>query len=253
MSDSLSSLLPVVCFDAVGTLIHPVEPVAETYARAGRRYGFELSPEIVSRRFREAFEWEERRDRQGDLQTDEEREKARWRTVIGHVFHDQPNPLAPFEELWNHYARPEAWTCYPDVVRFLDWLRTAGGRYAIASNFDRRLQWIVRGLPPLADAWQVVISSEVGWRKPARKFFELLADRMGCRSAEMVYIGDSYENDFQPASALGMQAFLLNRGSSRSAPPFLVSLDELSERLKMMRKCRHDGEALRSHAHDRSC
>lgn len=245
MSASFSCGLPVLCLDAVGTLIHPREPVAETYARAGRRHGFDIPPEIISRRFRYAFEQEEQRDRRGNLKTDEQREQARWRAIIGHVFHDQVEPLAPFEDLWSYFARPDVWECYPDAVRLLEWLRSRGGCFAVASNFDRRLRSILAGLPPLSDATEIVISSEIGWRKPATQFFEELLHRLERRPEEVIYVGDSLENDYQPAAASGLQAFWLRRSPSQAAKAqerALASLDDLRTSLTMLLN-RHPGSA----------
>ncbi len=235
MSASGPCSSPLLCLDAVGTVIHPREPVAETYARAGRRHGCQVPPDVIYRRFQEAFEREEERDRRNNLRTNEERERARWRAIIGHVFHDQPEPLAPFEELWGYYARPEAWECYPDGVRLVEWLRSRSGRFAVASNFDRRLRSILQGHPPLADAAEVVISSEIGWRKPATQFFDELVRRIERRPEEVIYVGDSFENDCQPAAASGFQAYWLRRSEATKAKErTLASLDDLRTSLTML-------------------
>lgn len=240
MTDSLCKSLPCFCFDAVGTLIFPAQPVAQTYADAGRRCGFEVPLDIIEQRFREAWEREESRDRQGDLRTSEERERARWQAIIAHVFHDQPQPLAPFADLWRYYARSEAWTCYPDAARLIQRLLDVGGRFAIASNFDTRLRSIVRHLHPLHQAAELVISSEVGWRKPARQFFETLLDRLRQKPDRVIYVGDSWTNDFEPAARLGLEAYWLRRSEPPKADRQLQSLEPLAA-------CLHPGREKESH------
>ena len=41
--------------DAAGTLIHPREPIGETYARAARAHGARISPQRIEQAFRGVF------------------------------------------------------------------------------------------------------------------------------------------------------------------------------------------------------
>jgi putative hydrolase of the HAD superfamily len=82
---------------------------------------------------------------------------------------------------------------------------------------------------------QVVISSEIGWRKPATQFFEELVRRIERRPEEVIYVGDSFENDYQPAAALGMRACWLRRsGAAKAEERALASLDDLQTSLTML-------------------
>src|SRR5262245_47374478 len=101
----------VVLLDAVGTLFHPHPPVADVYLSAGRRYGSTLSREAIQVGFTAALaNWGA-----GEA-TDESREVARWRSIVGTVLHDVPADHEPmFRELWEHFARPDAWQLYDDV------------------------------------------------------------------------------------------------------------------------------------------
>ncbi len=56
----------------------------------------------------------------------------------------------------------------------------------------------------------LIISSEVGWRKPAPQFFAAVAERLKCEPREILFIGDSVENDYAGAVAAGMPALLLD-------------------------------------------
>ena len=124
-----------VAFDAVGTLIYPDPPVAEVYARVGRKYGSRLSEEEIRTRFREAF----RAVYSGSLTpTDELLERSRWREIVLGVFkfHDLKKTEDCFEELFAHFAKPEAWRCYPDVGETLSELAARG--YAVGARVEFR-------------------------------------------------------------------------------------------------------------------
>ena len=217
----------VVFFDAVGTLIHPAPPVGEVYARIARRWGAALDAAEAARRFRTAFQRQEDRDRASAYRTSEEREEERWRTIVAEVLSDQPDADGPFRELWDHFARADAWACYPDVAPCLDALHARGLALGIASNCDRRLRAVVAGLPALHLCTLLVISSAVGWRKPAPAFFQALPELAGCRPAEVLLVGDDWANDYEGGRANGLQVVYLARAGAPPGRPALTSLTDL--------------------------
>src|SRR5262249_12988679 len=154
-----------VFFDVVGTLLHPEPSAAAVYASVGRRWGSTLSAAEIGRRFRAAFAAEEERDRAHGLRTDEGREFARWRDLVGVVLDDVGDPAGCFAELWEHFRRPSGWRADPDGLAAVRRLAGCGVVLGLASNFDRRLRDVLEGFPELRALPHVVISSEVGWRK----------------------------------------------------------------------------------------
>lgn len=193
-------------FDAVGTLIHPEPPAATVYAEVGRRHGSLLDAAVIAARFREAFCIEEEADRQAEWRTSERREVERWRRIVAGVLDDVRDRERCFEELWDHFARPEVWRCNPDAAAVL-----AGGDgmvLGVASNFDSRLRTVLAGMPELRPLRHVIVSSEVGWRKPAGRFFEEVVRASGSRPQEVLLVGDDPENDYEGALAVGLAAVL---------------------------------------------
>lgn len=201
-----------VVFDAVGTLIYPCPAVGEAYQRAALAQGIDVPVAEVARRFREAFAAEEARDRSlGGDRTSQERELARWRTIVGSVFPEAGDPTGLFESLWSHFARPANWRLFDDVAPAWSALAGRGLRLAIASNFDERLEAIAAGLPPLDGAEGLFVSSRLGRRKPAREFFSQIAASLDLPPGEIVMLGDSPAGDVDAALAAGWQAVLVDR------------------------------------------
>lgn len=201
-----------VLFDAVGTLIHPEPPAAVAYALIGRRFRTRLSPIEVSTRFRCAFRRQEEEDARAGHRTDEERELRRWRAIVAEALDDVEDLDACFAALYDHFAQPAAWRADRRAAEVIAALRQRGLIVALASNFDRRLREVVAGLPALAGIGPLVISSEVGWKKPAPGFFEAACAAVSRPAEQVLLVGDDEENDYHGARRAGLHALLLNPG-----------------------------------------
>jgi putative hydrolase of the HAD superfamily len=220
------SSLRAIYFDAVGTLIHPQPSAAAVYAELGARHGSTYRREQIGQRFAAAFEKQESLDRQQGWKTSEAREQERWRDIVALVLDDVRDPAACFAELYQHFAKPEAWICEPGVAELLASLQREGYVLGLASNYDHRLHAVVAGLAPLRSIQHILISSEVGWRKPARGFFDALIRQAGAPAERIRYVGDDRVNDYDGARAAGLQAVLLDP-ADRGAPGTIHALDEL--------------------------
>lgn len=59
---------------------------------------------------------------------------------------------------------------------------------------------------------EIIISEEVGIRKPNPKLFELPLKRFNIKPAEAIYVGDNYKSDLLPCMELGIHTVLIHRG-----------------------------------------
>jgi putative hydrolase of the HAD superfamily len=217
-----------VFFDAVGTLIDPEPPAPVVYEAIGRAHGSRLDVAEIAARFRAAFRQEEENDVRHGLRTSEEREVRRWRSIVATVLDDVHDPEGCFTELFTHLARPEAWRCVPGTAKVLQELSRRGYELGLASNYDSRLRSVAAGLPELRPVGHLVISSEVGWRKPAGEFFAALCRTVGLPPHQVALVGDDLVNDFEGAAAAGLHPVLfdrLNRYQNRT--PRMAHLGEL--------------------------
>ncbi len=202
-----------IVLDAVGTLIEPTPSVADAYAEAARRQGVELDRAELRTRFRTTFRDDSIQGDRGIFSTNEDVERRRWRAIVAGVLPEVPDPVGAFDELWDHFGRPEAWRCFPDAAPAIEAILEAGLKVCVGSNFDSRLRGVIAGLPELAPiAGGPVISSEVGFRKPHRSFFEAVVDRLDLPPERILSVGDDLENDILGARRAGLQAVHVNRG-----------------------------------------
>jgi putative hydrolase of the HAD superfamily len=219
--------IKAILFDAVGTLIYPEPSVGEAYAAIGARHGCHLSPDETQSRFHKAFHRQEELDARNGYRTSEARELERWQTIVAEVFRDQPEPLAPFQELWDHFAKPEAWRCYPEVEGWFLEMAYFGWELGIASNYDCRLHLVAEGVSGLQMFKVRFSSAEIGWAKPAAEFFQTTCNKLGLQPHEILFVGDDLENDFLASQAVGMQAVLVDRQQKYRETSRVANLAEL--------------------------
>jgi putative hydrolase of the HAD superfamily len=226
-----------IYFDAVGTLIHPEPSAAAVYAEVGRRHGSRLRREEIHRRFAAAFAWQDVIDGAAQWHTSEARERRRWWSIVTQVLDDVSNPAACFAELYDHFARPAAWRCDESAPTVIAELKRRGRILGLASNYDHRLHTVLAGLEPLGGIENVLVSAEVGWRKPARAFFEAICTQAGVGAHEVLYVGDDFDNDFTGAIGAGMEAVLLDAAPPRKGIPMIARLEELLDSAGLPSDC----------------
>jgi putative hydrolase of the HAD superfamily len=206
----IDSGIRAVFFDAVGTLLFPRAPVSRTYVEHACRYGASLTEGEVRAAFRAAFARQEVADKAAGWRTGESRERARWRAIVTDVL-PVTDSEACFAGLWDWFSQPTAWAVPTEAGEILSELGARGLVVGIGSNFDSRLLPIVDAFPELAPVrGRVVISSLVGWRKPAPQFFDALVAAAGWDRSQLLYVGDDERNDLQGATAAGLRAVLLD-------------------------------------------
>ncbi|MFP6626641.1 MAG: HAD family hydrolase [Deltaproteobacteria bacterium] len=105
-----------------------------------------------------------------------------------------------------------------------------GYRLALVSNFDHAptLRQLLEdsGLDGCFEA--IVISEEVGWRKPGREIFLHTASLLGVAPARCLHVGDSYTADIEGAVGAGLRSIHV---SALPAEPCLAeaTIDDIAD------------------------
>jgi putative hydrolase of the HAD superfamily len=206
----------LISFDAAGTLIQVARPVAQTYAEFARDHGVIVNESALKAAFRSA--WSKLPPPlfpEGQSSDDDDR--SWWRNLVEQVFTMAfgsslpPDVLSPlFSSLYQHYAKPEAWTVYDDVFPALDRLASKFD-LCVLSNFDRRLLSILEGHDLIRPFAAVIISSEVGAYKPHARMFATAQQRMSATPMSSLHIGDDTQNDVVGAQNAGWHAAQVQR------------------------------------------
>jgi putative hydrolase of the HAD superfamily len=75
----------------------------------------------------------------------------------------------------------------------------------------------------------VVISGEIGWRKPHRTLFETAVQRLGVEAGDAVFVGDNFELDVVGASNAGLAAVWYRPASREGLPKSHRIISDLAE------------------------
>jgi putative hydrolase of the HAD superfamily len=182
----------------------------------------------VRRRFLAAYRTQENADRAAGWATSEERERARWHAIVCETLAGVPDPGACFDLLYDHFAKPAAWTVNPHAAPTINQLVDGGVVVGLGSNYDARLHPVLDGFPELAPLRdRTVVSAAVGFRKPAAEFFAEVVRLSGCDARQVAFVGDDVENDFDGARAAGLDAILLAPRGNPDARRVIGELQQL--------------------------
>ena len=112
---------------------------------------------------------------------------------------------------------------------------------SVVSNFDytpTALDILERaGVVDLFET--IVVSDEIGWRKPRRDIFDAALGRLRVRADESLFVGDRADMDVLGAQQIGMDAAWINRDAEPLPPGIpkptyeIRDLSELATILKL--------------------
>jgi putative hydrolase of the HAD superfamily len=228
--------IKAVFFDAGFTLLFPARPVIDLYVEAARA----VSGARCEEKLREAFTraWNAgTRDEPEDHRSSDALEQRRWHRFTLKIAREIPE-LLPHHEAWLAELRGkfdcgEGWTLVPEAPALLRSLRSRGLKVAIVSNWHRGLHRIVSavGLGDLVDF--VVVSADVGYRKPHPEIFQVALRQGGVAPSEVVHVGDTWDEDVLGAAAAGILPVHLRNGThsdkARDGHRTITQLSEIAD------------------------
>ena len=204
-----------VFFDAGHTLLYAHPDLGTVYAEATAAFGVRLDPERYAETFVPVFQ-ETTKIYSSTSTASDAQDVAMWRDITRRIY-DRLPPLSEipfdawFKRLYHRFGSPGVWRFYDDVETVLRDLKSRGLKIGVVSNWDTRLKTISDGLglTPLVDF--IVVSAEVGVRKPDPGIFRMALDRAGVRPDEALHVGDLLEEDVEGARRAGVRAVLIDR------------------------------------------
>lgn len=207
----------IVFFDAGHTLIHTKKSVAKIYSEFGSKFGTYIKPSIIHKSLKIA--WHDMINEK--LETNSLRyginnESARrwWGEFIKRVFLyvDYKGDIDSLcDELYNYFSLAELWTLYEDTLSTINSLRKKGYKTGIISNWDIRLENIIKELNIEKLFDYIFISCNVGYEKPDRRIFDFALKTSGFKPSEAFHIGDSLKEDIIGAKNCGITPLLICR------------------------------------------
>jgi len=191
--------LRAVSLDAAGTLLHPLEPIAATYAAFAQRHGGTASVEHVQAELPRAMA------ELKSLRTGDPHWRAYWTEVVARA--TGCSEAALVNELYEHFAHASAWRLAEGARECVAALAEAGLKIGVLSNWDVRLRSILDELEITALFAAVLVSAETGHDKPDRGAFLAVCMGFGVKPNELLHIGDDANADVEGARAAGCHAW----------------------------------------------
>ncbi len=184
--------------DVAGTLLHPMESVAEVYAREA---GVEV-PRVLEG---VSVAMEDLRP----LRARDPGWRAYWSAVVARA--TGSGDPAVFEALYSIYARADTWRIADGAEALVVELRERGVKVALVSNWDVRLRPLLGDLGVLQWIDLAVVSAEEGIEKPDVEIFARTCARLGVAPDRALMVGDSVPSDVEGARAAGCLALHYGR------------------------------------------
>jgi putative hydrolase of the HAD superfamily len=131
---------------------------------------------------------------------------------------------------------PAAVRPFGDAIPLLKALGQEGVLAGVVSNgrsLFQRAKLAGSGLLPLLDV--VVISEEVGFKKPDPRIFKVALDALRCPPEEAMFVGDSEETDVLGAKEVGMHVLLRRYPGERFTTSACGEISSLGEVMSMKR------------------
>ncbi|XP_061867628.1 haloacid dehalogenase-like hydrolase domain-containing protein 3 [Colius striatus] len=234
--------LRLLTWDAKDTLLRLRLPVGQSYAAAARALGLRVEPEALGLAFRDAYGAQSRRfpnyGRGRGLSS-----QQWWAAVVKETFRlagvREEGALALLaERLYRDFCGAGSWEVLPGAAAALSRCRQRGFRMGVVSNFDSRLEDVLRRCG-LRHHFDFVLTSEAaGFAKPDRRIFEKALSLGGAPPELAAHVGDDYRRDYGGARGAGMHGFLLRpagHGPEPRVPPEHV-LPTLGHLLPLIQK-----------------
>ena len=210
--------LRLVTFDITGTLLKFRHDPVEFYAEIGRVYGVAADVNVMDANFKRSWRELSRDHPNFGVKTGLGWENW-WSRLVKGTFR---NPAScPAEEtlaaisthLIDSFRTALCWEHCDGAADLLSYLRAEGVRLGVVSNFDPRLDAILRNTE-LRHYFDFVLTSyEAGAQKPEVEIFgkALRAARVdGLRAGDCLHVGNEVDRDYLGAKNSGFRSCLVN-------------------------------------------
>jgi len=213
-----------ILFDAAETLFTTRGSVGDIYGSVAREYGSQASVESIQKAFVQHFRGA------GPLSVQDQKEW--WKEIVYRVFSDVgmvENFDEFFDRVYDLFRDSQGWMLFSETIEVLKRLKELGFKLGIISNFDTRVYSVLESLGIRSFFDAVILSSETGYSKPDPEIFQAAIRALGAPASEILLIGDSPNDDVEPALWLGMSALLIDRKNRHAGKNHLRRISSLKE------------------------
>ncbi|KAG8541540.1 hypothetical protein GDO81_028755 [Engystomops pustulosus] len=230
--------LKLLTWDVKDTLLRLRLPVGQQYQAEAKSRGLQVDSAALDSSFRQVYSNHWRLFPNYGLSQGMTSHRW-WLDVVSQTFRlsgiqDEKILQSLSERLYQDFCTDRYWEVLPGAREALKGCEELGLRMAVISNFDRRLEDILRHVD-LDGHFDFVLTSEsAGVAKPDLGIFHK-ALKLGAVSPQCAaHIGDDFVKDYKAAREAGMFSLLLQNRLRKDIPSdhVIQSLDQLIPRLR---------------------
>lgn len=166
-----------------------------------------------------------------------------WTAVVKDTFHlcgvlDPALLQTISDNLYHNFCNAQNWEVFNDSKKVLEACASLKLKLGVVSNFDKRLETILKSCDLLSHFSFLITSEDAGVAKPSPIIFEQALQKCGVSAAEAAHVGDHYIKDYLASRSVGIHGFLLDRDNKYEESDIvrkehcLSSLEELPLRLQ---------------------
>jgi len=206
--------LDAILLDAGGTLIEATPSRETVFSEVLAKYGKKVEPERITPLLAKAdgvFDSE-------FAKQDGKNEGTLWAKYDDFILDelgfrgDRGNLTKDLSVAWDEIMpRVESWVSYPETESVLEILKEREFKLGVVSNATDLVRKVFDNLGLTKYFDFLVISDEVGVRKPSPKIFHLAMEMAGTSPGRSLYVGDKLATDVAGAKRVGMNAVLVDR------------------------------------------
>ncbi|MFN4131823.1 MAG: HAD-IA family hydrolase [Caldimicrobium sp.] len=202
-------MFKVIFLDAEGTFLKFNPSLGRIYSNLWSEYDIKIDEESVAQKMRKLHK-EIFQARLGGINLNGEICKEAWRKVFEETFsslREHPNFNDVFEKAYAFFSSPECVKVVSEFYHFLRDVKALNIKLAIISNWDSRLYSVLKGHNLISQFEAIFLGCEVGYLKPHLEIFKRALSYFKVKPKEALMIGDSWEDDIEPAQKLGIPFF----------------------------------------------
>lgn len=208
-------MIKAVLFDADYTLFYVAPSVGHHYSAVCERFGIKLDAQLVDQKLPAAWKAIHREylNASDGYRTSAIRERQIWRQFMLLLLNrcgitDASEEL--LSAIYYEFSLGHTRKLSPGALECLQDLKSQNLHVGVLSNNDERLLNLLRDLNVAHLLDHILPSSVLGFKKPARECFSAAQALIKFKGDEIVYFGDSYEEDYLAATAAGWNSILFN-------------------------------------------
>lgn len=207
----------LVTFDITGTILKFKHPPGVHYANVGAKFGINVDPHALSTSFKK--QWKHLNNSKPNFGLNHHGWEQWWSEAVTGTFIDagvtnnDPQVLTNIAKLLiDIYTTPKCWQHCDGAIPLLSKLKSNNIPIGVVSNFDARLEIILKNMK-IRDYFDFVVTSyDAGYTKPDPRIFDTALTKidMSIEPKDILHVGDTKDLDYEGACRVGWNSWLVS-------------------------------------------